>query len=144
MVVWIPPLPLKICLKDTFFHISINSLGLYLSAECLLNVLSKMHIPPCVGKIFKFMAFTFLEIALNLGITSAPTPPHSKLSPKFLSSLGKGNYSFPRAELEQFIWLNSRNGRGESYNGSSWGSLVLNQLFYSGIFITYPRLLCPA
>ena len=49
-----------------------------------------MHIPPCVGKFFKFMAFTFLEIALNLGITSAPTPPHSKLSPKFLSSLGKG------------------------------------------------------
>ena len=35
-----------------------------LSPECLLNFLSKMYIPPCLGKIFKFMEFTFLEDAL--------------------------------------------------------------------------------
>ena len=37
------------------------------------------------GRIFKFM-FTFLENSLNLGIFIDVPPPHSKLSPKFLSS----------------------------------------------------------
>ena len=51
------PNPPKISLKDTFFYISINSLGLYLSPECLLNFLSNFYIPPFVGKIFKFSKF---------------------------------------------------------------------------------------
>ena len=62
---WLSPLSFKISLKDTSFHISINSLGLYLSPECLFNFLSKFYIPPCAGKISNF---------------------HSKLVPKFLSS----------------------------------------------------------
>ena len=45
-----------------------NSLGLYLSPECLIIFLSKFYITPCVGKIFKFMEFTFLENALIQGI----------------------------------------------------------------------------
>ena len=76
----------KNSLKDTFFHISINSLGLHLSPECLLNFLSKFYIPHCMGKTFKFMVLTFLEHALNLGIFTHAPPPHPKLSPKFLSS----------------------------------------------------------
>ena len=77
----------KINLKHTSFYISINSLGLYLSPECLLNFLSNLYIPPCVRKIFKFMVFAFLENALNLSIFTYafPLPTQSKLSPKFLS-----------------------------------------------------------
>ena len=75
----------KISLKDTSFHISINSLGLYLSPECLLNFLSNFYIPPSAGKIFKSMEFTFLENALIRGIFIRG-PPHSKLVLKFLSS----------------------------------------------------------
>ena len=37
----------KISLKDTYFHISINFLGLYLSPECSLNFLSNLFIPLC-------------------------------------------------------------------------------------------------
>ena len=35
----LPPLPFNISLKDTSLHISLNSLGLYHSPECLLNFL---------------------------------------------------------------------------------------------------------
>ena len=35
----LPPLCFKISLKDVSFPISLNSLGLYLSPECLLNFL---------------------------------------------------------------------------------------------------------
>ena len=51
---WLSTLSFKISLKDTSFHISINSLGLYLSPECLFNFLSKFYIPPCAGKISNF------------------------------------------------------------------------------------------
>ena len=67
------------------FHISINSLELYLSPECVVNFLSNLYIPPCVGNIFKFMVFTFVENALNLGIfTHVPHSP-AKTFPEFLS-----------------------------------------------------------
>ena len=45
---WLPPLSFKISLKDTSFRISVNFLGLYLSPECLLNVLSNFYIPQCI------------------------------------------------------------------------------------------------
>ena len=35
----LPPLPFKISVKDTSFHITLSSLGLYLSPECFLNFL---------------------------------------------------------------------------------------------------------
>ena len=66
----------KISIKDTSFYISLNSLRFYLSPECLLSFLSNLCMPPCVGKNFKFMMFTFLENALNLGVfTHAPLLP---------------------------------------------------------------------
>ena len=43
--------------------------------------------PPCVGKTFKFIVFTFLENALNLGIFTHAPVPHSKLQPKFFENL---------------------------------------------------------
>ena len=45
---WLTPLSFKISLKDTSFRISVNFLGLYLSPECLLNVLSNFYIPQCI------------------------------------------------------------------------------------------------
>ena len=42
-------------------------------------------LPPCVGKIFKFMEFILLENALIQGIFTHALP-HSKLTTKFLSS----------------------------------------------------------
>ena len=62
--------------QDTFSHIFINSLGLYLCPECLLNFFSNFYIPPYVGKIFKFMEHTFLENAMIRGIFAhAPPSP---------------------------------------------------------------------
>ena len=51
----------------------------------LLDFSLKLYIPPCVGKIFKFMEFTSLENALIQSIFTL-APPHSKLGIKFLSS----------------------------------------------------------
>ena len=56
------------CKCHPFPSSSINSLGLYLSPECLFNLLSNLYLPSCVENIFTFMVFTFLENAINLGI----------------------------------------------------------------------------
>ena len=74
----------KIRLKDTSFRIYINSLGLYLSPECLLNFLSRIYILPWLGKIFKLIMFLFLENTLNLGIFSDASLS-TQNSPMFLS-----------------------------------------------------------
>ena len=47
----LPTLSLKISLRDTFFHISLISLGFYLSPECLLNFLWLVYSIMC-GEIF--------------------------------------------------------------------------------------------
>ena len=87
----------KINLKHTSFHISINSLGLYLSPECLLNFLSNLYIPPCVRKIFKFMVFAFLENALNLSIFTYafPLPTQSSPPSSYHHTLGRGKLLIP-------------------------------------------------
>ena len=59
---------------------AINSL----SPECLLNIFSNFYIPPCVGEVFIFMEFTFLENALIRDIFT-----HAHLH----SKLVLGNYS---------------------------------------------------
>ena len=64
------PLSFKISLKDTSFHISLNSLGFCLSR--MLVEVSNLYIPTCVGKFFQFMVLTFLENALNPCIFSYP------------------------------------------------------------------------
>ena len=90
----LPPLSFKISRKDTSFHISFNSLGSYLSPECLLIFLSNCYIPPCTGKIFKFMEFRFLEIHA-LGRRKLPIPPrHHSFEKLFLPTIERswGNY----------------------------------------------------
>ena len=49
----LPPWSFKINLKDKSFHISIDSLGLYLTPEYLQNFLSELYIPAQLGKIFQ-------------------------------------------------------------------------------------------
>ena len=79
-------LSFKISLKDTSFRISINSLGLYLSLQNARWIFfSNFYIPPCVGKFFKFMEFTFLQNPLTWGIFTHGLP-HSKFAPNVLSS----------------------------------------------------------
>ena len=78
---------LKISVKDKFFHTSINSLGLYLCPECLLNFLSNLCIPKYVGKSFKFIVFTFLEKALIRGNFTHAFLYIQNSPPTFLSSL---------------------------------------------------------
>ena len=56
-------------------------MALSLSPGCLLN----FSYSSMCGKNFKFMEFTFLKNALIRGIFTH-VPPHSKLTPKFLSS----------------------------------------------------------
>ena len=43
----LPPLPFKISLMDTSFHISLNFLGFYLSPGCLLNFLWLVYSTMC-------------------------------------------------------------------------------------------------
>ena len=110
---WLPPLSFKIILKDTSFHISINSRRLYLSPECLLNFLSNFYIPPSVGKNFKLKESTFLKNALIQGIfTHVPT--HSRLTPKFLSSRPMQKeitYSLRQSSFENLFPLTTEKGR---------------------------------
>ena len=62
------------------------------------NVHLFIYVSPFVGKIFQFMAFTFLENALNLYIFTHAPVPHSKLQVEFFENLfpprqkGGGNY----------------------------------------------------
>ena len=99
------PLSFKISLKDRSFHISLNSLGLYLSSECLLN----LYIPPCLGKNFKFMVFAFLEKTLNLGIFTHAPVHHSELQAEvfenlFLQRKGCRKLWFALSKFNQKIW----------------------------------------
>ena len=79
------PLSFKISISDTSFHISLKSLGLYLSPEWML--ISNLYIPSCERKIFKFMVFAFPENALNLGIITNAPVPHSTLQTKLFENL---------------------------------------------------------
>ena len=66
----------------------------YLSPEWLLNFLSNLYIPPCVGKISKFMEFTFLENVLIRSIFTHAPPHNSPLKPQ-----AEENYSFPPGSI---------------------------------------------
>ena len=84
---WLTPLPFKVSLKDTSFHISINVLRLSVSLSRMLNeFLQKTFIFHYLGGIFKFVEFTFIENALIRDIF-AHAPHHSNFAAKFLSSL---------------------------------------------------------
>ena len=55
--------PFRINLKDTPSQISMDSLGVYLSPDYLLNFFSDLYVPMWLGKIFKFMVLRLLENA---------------------------------------------------------------------------------
>ena len=60
----------------------------------LLEFSLKLYIPPCMGKIFKFMEFTFLENALIRGIFTH-APPHSKSPPTCHHALSRRKLLIP-------------------------------------------------
>ena len=77
-------LPFKISIKDTSFHISLNSLGLRARMLVEFSLTCIFHL---CGKSFKFMVFTFLENASNLGIFAHACPvPHSKFQAEFFEN----------------------------------------------------------
>ena len=57
----LPPLPFKISLKDTSFHISINSLGLYLSPRMLIDFSLKSLYSTKTGKNFQIYGVHILR-----------------------------------------------------------------------------------
>ena len=94
----------NISLNDTSFHISLNSLGFYPFRECSLN-----YVPPCVGKIFQFIVFTFLENALNLLIFFHAPVPQSKLQVEFFENLFPPRQKGWRKLWFAFIKIQSEN-----------------------------------
>ena len=72
------PFSLNISRRDTFFHVSLISLGFYLFPERLLNFLWLVHSTMC-EKRFQYMVFAFLENTLNLCIFTHIPVPNSKL-----------------------------------------------------------------
>ena len=100
---------------NTYFHISINSLGFYLSPECLLGFLSNLYILPWLRKCLKFMVSIFLEAVSNLGLfTHSPFP--IKILPKVFiitssSRRQRGVTHFPQTVFfRKSVSPNSRKG----------------------------------
>ena len=48
---------IRINLKNTQSHVSIDPIGIFLFQENLFIFLSNLYIPPCLGKLFKFTVF---------------------------------------------------------------------------------------
>ena len=83
-------------------------------SRMLVEFFSNFYIPPCVGKIIKFMELTFLENPLIWGIFTR-TPRHSKLAPKFLPSRPRQKKitHFPRQQsFENLFPLTIESGGG--------------------------------
>ena len=94
------PCPSRLASRIHPFIFYINSLWLYLSPEFLLNFLSNMYIPPCVGKSSKFMVFIFLENALNLGIfTHPPLPIQNSPLSYYQNTLGRRKLLIPSGSI---------------------------------------------
>ena len=69
------PLSLEICLRYTSFHISLISLGFYLSPECLLNFLWLVYSTMC-GKNFSIYGVHIPRKCIeSMHFYSCPSPP---------------------------------------------------------------------
>ena len=74
-------------------------------------IFSDLYIPPCVGKIFQFTVFIFLENALNLCIFTHAPVSHSKLQVEFFENLfpprrmGWRKLWFAISKFNQKIWI---------------------------------------
>ena len=92
-------LSFKIIHRNTWFYISLNSLGFYLSRDAG-RIFYDLHIPTWVGKIFQCMMFTFLQNALNLCMFTHAPVPHSKLQVEVFE-----NYFPPRQKGWRKLWF---------------------------------------
>ena len=59
----------------------------FISLQKACWIFSNLYIPPCIGKNFQLMVFTFLENALNLCIFTHAPVPHSKIQAEFFENL---------------------------------------------------------
>ena len=101
----------KVRLKDTSFHIFINSLD-FISLQNACWIFFQNLIFLYVRKVFNFMEFSFLENTLIWGIFTH-APRHLKLAPKFLPSLPrqeKITHSPRQYSFENLSPPNSRKG----------------------------------
>ena len=90
----------KISLKNTSFHILINSLVLYLSPECLLNFLWNLFV--ILEKNFQIYSIRTARKWIESEHFYPWALPQSKHSPKFSHPLqAEENYSFPQAVFFQ-------------------------------------------
>ena len=89
----LPPLPFKISFEDTSFHISLNSLGLYLSPECSLNFFWLAYSTMC-GKKFSIygdhIARKCIESMLFYPCPSSPLKTPGRIFRKSVSPKTKG------------------------------------------------------
>lgn len=108
------PAPPRTNLKDTSSHISKNSLGLYFSAEYLLNALSELYIPPNFQiNGIQIRWNTFASQKIESIFTHAPrTPPPPPVSYHYTPER-----EITHSPRQQNLFSASRNGReGKLYD----------------------------
>ena len=127
-----------------------ESLGLFLCPENLLNFFSNLYIPPCLRIILKLMVVRLLENAfVSQKIESIPyyLCPQAKLSPRFLSLplRKKENTQFPQAALFENLFFPSKKGEeGEETMRElkKWLKLTLSE-YWSEVLIN-PSIFSPS
>ena len=90
-------------------------------------IFSDLYIPSCVGKIFQFIVFTFLENALNLCIFTRAPVAHSKLQVKFFDNLFP-----PRQKKWRKLWFAL-----SKFNQKIWRWLGTLVYLYSVWFVIF-------
>ena len=95
-----------IFVDTSFIFLQPHSLQIYLNLEILLNFLSKLYIPPWLGKIFKFLVFKLLEDAFashKIGSGIFLLMPPGEFLPRFLSSVPPRQREITRPPMQFFL-----------------------------------------
>ena len=113
----VPPLYFKISLRDTSFHISLNSLGFCLSPECFLNFLWLVHFTICE----KNFSVYGVESVLSLCIAKqcCVPPLYFKISLRdtsFHISLNSLGFCLSTKCLLSFLWLADSTMCGKNFS----------------------------
>ena len=96
---FLAPLPFKINFRDTSFHISLNSLGFYLSPKCLLNFLWLVYSNMC-GKHFSIYGFHIPNKCIeSMHYYSYPSPPLKTPCRMFLKFVSPKTESVEEAKI---------------------------------------------
>ena len=126
-----------IFVDTSFLFLQPHSLQIYLNLEILLNFLSKLYIPPWLGKIFKFLVFKLLEDAFashKIGSGIFLLMPPGEFLPQVLvisSPQAEGNYTSPHAVFFENLSPSRRGGACSSSNANQ------NVIFSYKIILLY-------